>query len=59
MGLSDFILVIDKFGWLGIILVALFCLVQFIGSIVDIYQFYEFHKKIRRNKRIRILSKAK
>lgn len=48
MGLGDFILLIDKFGWLGIIVVILFCVIQFIGSIVDIWQFIEFHRRIRR-----------
>lgn len=51
MGLGDFIFLIDKLGWWGIVLVILFCLVQFIGSIVDIYQFLDFQKKLRRKKK--------
>jgi hypothetical protein len=53
MGIADFILLIDKFGWLGIIVVILFCVIQFIGSIVDIYQFVDFQRRLRRSNKIK------
>lgn len=56
MGLGDFILIIDKLGILGIVIVLVFVLVMFAGAIVDIYQFAWV---LRRMQRIRTLRKKK
>ena len=53
MGLSDFILIIDKLGFFGVILVAVFLLIQFLASIVDIYQWLQFRRRGSRIKRNR------
>lgn len=47
MGLSDFILIIDRLGILGVVLVILFVSVMFMGSVVDCYQFWH---RVRRHR---------
>lgn len=40
MGLSDFIMLIDRLGIVGVIITIIFVGVMFIGSVVDIQQFW-------------------
>ena len=55
MGLGDFIFLIDKLGWVGIILTLFFIVIMTIGSIVDIYQFISFARRVKRMKRKKVL----
>ena len=47
MGLSDFILIIDRLGLFGIILVLSFILIMFFGALVDIYQFLWLLRRLK------------
>lgn len=46
MGLSDFILLIDKLGVFGVVLTLLFLTVMSVGALVDIYQFLWVLKRV-------------
>ena len=50
MGLGDFILIIDKLGWIGVVIVLVFVLIMFVGSVVDIYQFLWVFRRVHRQR---------
>lgn len=60
MGLGDFILIIDKLGFVGVLFVVVFLSVMFIGSLVDIFQFIWVMKrlKVRRSRAVKERLKA-
>lgn len=50
MGLSDYILLIDRLGVFGVLIVTLFLLVMFVGSLVDIVQFAWMFKRAQKRR---------
>ena len=50
MGLSDYILLIDKLGVFGVLIVTVFLIVMFVGSLVDIVQFAWMYQRAQKKK---------
>lgn len=59
MGLGDFILIIDKLGLFGLVIVFVFIVVMFVGAIVDIFQFWWVISRLKKKRHRSIESKIR